>query len=603
MREKNRFLWIVTAAALLTVGGCPGTSTDDPPTAKLYFNCDVVTMNPAQPDAEAVAVRDGKIIAVGSKKDVQKAAGGNVDMIDLGGRALLPGFIDPHSHLFQTAAKLSVANLSPPPVGPVESIEKLKQVLREYKEEHKLKPGAWLFGMGYDDTAMKEGRHPTRNDLDEVSRENPIFLMHISSHFAAVNSLALEKVSITKYTVDPDGGVIRREAGSDEPNGVLEETAMMAAFAGIPAPPAAKTAKAVLNALSHYASKGITTAQEDAATGGMLSLFKRLAGKEPLPIDLVSYVLYAEADEGLSDFGDAKDYQGGYRTAGLKLVLDGSIQGYSAYLREPYHVQPREGTGTAESHCGADGAGQFLLREGTRDEGEKPARDEEGYRGYPAFDEQEAVTNWMIEAFESGWQVQAHTNGNAATDMLLAAVREALEQRPERDHRTTIIHAQTMTDEQLDDAKELGLIPSFFPGHVYYWGDRHRDIFLGPERAARIDPAKSALDRDIIFTLHHDSPVTPADMMLVVWSAVNRVTAGGAELGPEQRIPVLEALKAITINAAYQIFEDKTKGSIETGKLADLVVLSENPLTVDPMDIKDIKIVETIKEGKSVYKQ
>jgi predicted amidohydrolase YtcJ len=560
-------------------------------------------MNPAQPDAEAVAVRDGRILAVGSKRDVQKAAGKNSEMIDLDGRALLPGFVDPHSHLFMTAAKLSVANLSPPPVGPVDSIDKLKQVLREYKEEQKLRSGAWLFGMGYDDTAMEDGRHPTRNDLDDVSKDHPIMLVHISGHLAAVNSLALEKVSITKYTVDPEGGVIRREPGSDEPNGVLEETAMAAAFAGIPAPPEAKTAAAVERALMLYASKGITTAQEDAATGGMLSVFKSLAGKKPLPIDVVGYVLYADADEGLADFDRAKEYQHGYRTAGLKLVLDGSIQGYSAYLREPYHVQPGEGTGTVESHCDADGVDELLLREEARDVDTTPVRGDQPYRGYPAFDEQETVTNWMIEAFESGWQVQVHTNGNAATDMLLSAVRAALERRPQRDHRTTIIHAQTMTDEQLDDAKELGLIPSFFPGHVYYWGDRHRDIFLGPDRAARINPARSALDRGMIFTLHHDSPIIPADMMPVVSSAVNRVTAGGTVLGPEQRIPVLEALKAITINAAYQIFEDKKKGSIETGKLADLVVLSENPLTVDPMKIKDITIEETIKEGRVVYRR
>jgi predicted amidohydrolase YtcJ len=185
--------------------------------------------------------------------------------------------------------------------------------------------------------------------------------------------------------------------------------------------------------------------------------------------------------------------------------------------------------------------------------------------------------------------------------MLLEAVQKVRAEKPRPDLRTTIIHAQTMRDDQLDFAAKHGLTPSFFPIHVYFWGDRHRDLFLGPERAARIDPARSALDRGLKVTLHHDAPIAGIEMLKVVWSAVNRVTTSGELLGPAERITPFEALRAITADAAWQNFEEDRKGTLEKGKLADLVILSGDPLGVDPMTIKDIRIVQTIKEGETVY--
>jgi len=164
-----------------------------------------------------------------------------------------------------------------------------------------------------------------------------------------------------------------------------------------------------------------------------------------------------------------------------------------------------------------------------------------------------------------------------------------------------MIHAQTVREDQLDEMKELGIIPSFFGMHTYYWGDWHRDSVLGPERAARISPAASALKRGMVYTQHHDAPVALPSSMMIISSQVNRTTRSGKVLGPEQRVSVMDALKSTTINAAYQHFEEKTKGSLEPGKLADFVVLDKNPLKVDPMAIKDIQIVETIKEGVSIY--
>jgi predicted amidohydrolase YtcJ len=231
-----------------------------------------------------------------------------------------------------------------------------------------------------------------------------------------------------------------------------------------------------------------------------------------------------------------------------------------------------------------------------------PGAPRSDYRGYPAFEDQASLNALILMAVQKGWPILAHTNGDAAADQLLTAVRAALRVHPVKDHRTTIIHAQTLHEDQLDAAKRLGMLPSFFPSHVYYWGDRHRDIFLGPERSSRISPAASAVRRGLRFTLHHDAPVVPEDMLHVIWCAVNRVTREGKLLGPDQRIAAREAVKAVTSHAAWQYFEEKRKGSLEPGKLADLVILSDNPLKVKPITIKDIRVLETVKEGQTVYR-
>ncbi len=573
--------------------------------ATVFTNADIITMDPGNPRSESVAVADGKIIAVGNKDAVMKAAGAGAKVVDLGGKTLMPGFIDPHSHVFLNAIKITTANLSPVPVGPVKNMAQLQAQLTKWKKEHKVKPGGWILGMGYDDTAIAEKRHPTRQDLDKVSTENPILIVHISAHLVAMNSLGLKTVGITKDTPNPAGGVIRREAGSQEPNGVLEEHAAMMALAKLPPPPPDKAEKAIVKSLEDYTSKGVTTAQEGAVTGSQLiRLFRDMGKKGMLPIDVIGFAVYEGADKTLANFERDKKYLGRFRVAGLKLVLDGSIQGYSAYLSKPYYVQPKSQHAVGDTQCNSEDRVKSLLLPANDQGGQKDAKTKsisKGYRGYPAFEKQEDLTNWVRKAYKNGWQIEAHTNGDAATDMLLAAVKDVSQGKSVKNQRTIIVHAQTMREDQLDDAKKLGMLITFFPCHVYYWGDRHRDIFLGPKRAARINPTNSALKRGIIFTIHNDAPVVPMNSLLDVWAAVNRVTSSGKKLGPEQCIPVMEALKGITINGAYQVFEEKRKGSLETGKLADLVVLSANPLKVDPMKIKDIQVLATIKESKTVY--
>jgi len=569
---------------------------------RILFNGTIVTVDSADTVAEAVAVKDGKIVAVGAQDEVMQWRGTGTELTDLKGKTALPGFVEPHSHLSFVGVKLNVANLSPPPIGPVGSLADLKQVLLEYKESKGLKPGDWIIGMGYDDTAMTEQRHPNREDLDEVSHENPILCLHISAHLAAMNSKALEMAGIDENTPDPEGGVFRRLPGLQVPNGVAEELAMFSLFAVLPTPSEEEAVKEIEDAIAYYASHGTTTAHDAAIKSpGQLALFRKMADEGQLDIDIVGWPLFNVADQMLANFEQDRVYRGRFRLGGLKLLLDGSIQGYTAFLSQPYHVQPM-----GDEPVGRDDIGEVdqLLVQSDAPADVLPLPQAEGgdYRGYPTFESQQEITGWLKKAYAKGWSVQCHTNGDAATDMLIAAVREAEVAYPGQDRRVVIVHAQTMREDQLDAAAELGMSPTFFPGHVYYWGDRHRDIFLGSERAARVNPLRSALDRGIVFTGHHDAPVTPADMLVPIWAAVNRVTASGEVLGPEQRIPAIEAIRAATINGAYQLFEEETKGSIEVGKLADFVVLSENPLKVDPMTIKDIQVLETIKEGETIFR-
>lgn len=610
-----RFLAVAAFVLVLAAVGCAGPGADDDKAAPaagpyrlrqtIYYGGDILTMAGDEPQyAEAVVQREGKIVFVGSKDEAIQRFKGKADEIDLAGKTMLPGFIDAHSHVVQQALKFAVVNLDPYPIGDVRTISDIQRKLRQRIDETEPEPGTWVFGWGYDDTGVAEQRHPTRDDLDAVSTDHPILLMHISSHLMTANSKALEAAGITAESPDPAGGKIRRAPGSDEPTGVLEETAMAAALGAIPAPSPERAIEMLVHGLSKYAEAGITTAQEGAALPAMLRLLERGAEADVLPIDVVSYPLYAMVDEAfLSELAASRKEYGRHRMGGIKLVLDGSIQGYTAYLSEPYYVQPEGRAEVEGDRCSSDAGAQMVL--GADDdsaaiEGHSEDQVSRGYRGYASMTVDDVVT-FLRMADEAGVPVLAHTNGDAATDMLIEAVEQVRGDQPRPDLRSVIIHAQTMREDQLDAAAAQGLVPSFFPIHVEFWGDRHRDVFLGPERAARIDPARSAIDRGMKVTLHHDAPVAGINILNVVSAAVNRRTSSGKLLGPEQAITPFEALRAVTADAAWQYFEEDRKGTIEEGKLADFVILNKNPLKVEPEALWDLQVLETIKEGETVY--
>ena len=509
----------------------------------------------------SIAIKNEKIIWVGSHKNAKNIQGKH---IDFGDQAILPGFIDAHGHASYLAFATQVANLASPPVGGINTIKELQAELRKFIEESNLQPGEWVMGLGYDDSLLSEQRHPTKEDLDAVSTEHPIYLIHVSAHLGAANSLALSLANINTETKDPPGGKIRRYQNSSEPNGVFEETA------AYPLQQLAMSAYkdpigSVKSAMEIYAKNGITTAQDGASSKETIGLMQAADAQGKINLDIISYPIGQNGLLKEIDTISFGSYTGRIKIGGIKLILDGSPQGKTAYLTEPYYKPP---------HSESD-----------------------SYKGYPLIPQSE-VSKWVKEYAELKIPIMAHANGDAAADMLIEAVEQA---NMNSDHRTIMIHAQTVREDQLDQMRELKIIPSYFSTHTFYWGDWHRDSVFGEERAIRISPTKSSLDRNMPFTVHNDAPVVPPDMIRLLWSTTNRKTRSGKVLGEEQKISTYAALEAMTINAAYQHFEDDIKGTIEVGKQADLVVLSEDPLSIHPEKLLNVKVVATYSRGREIF--
>ena len=567
-RQVFALLLVPTMAVLIS---CTPRAPRDVATT-IYTGGTIVTVDDAHPTAGALAVKDGKILAVGEKDEILRLRGTATQLVDLGGRTMLPGFIDAHGHVFNVGVQAVAANLLAPPDGEVTDVASLQATLRAWAEKSPavVARTGWIIGMGYDDSQLREGRHPTRDDLDLVSKVTPVLVVHQSGHLAVLNGKGLEAFGYSADSVEPPGGTIRRRKGSREPDGLIGGMAWWPHLFSKLGKLGREDNKALtLTGVDRYAEFGFTTAQEGRATAEAVATEAALAEQGQLKLDVIAYPDIQGAAAAIGGPFLSKSYTGRFRIGGAKLTLDGSPQGKTAWLTEPYHVPP---------------AGQA-----------------KGYAGRQAMTDEEANA-FVDEAFRKGWQILVHCNGDAAADQFIRAVRVATAKHGPGDRRPVMIHAQTVREDQLDAMKELGIIPSFFGMHTYYWGDWHRDSVLGPERASRISPAASALERGIPFTQHHDAPVALPSSIMVLFSQVNRVTRSGQVLGPEQRVSALDAIKSITINAAYQSFEERTKGSLEPGKLADLVILDQNPLAVDPMAIKDIKVVETIKEGRTIYR-
>jgi len=534
----------------------------------IYLGENIVTMDPAAKDAEGVAVSGGKIIAVGGREEILQHKGPDSAVTELGDKALIPGFIDAHGHVTFQAALLSAVNLSSPPVGKVKNIDDLKNTLKAHIEANKIAKGEWIFGYGYDESLMAEGRHPIRTDLDDVSTDHPIYLLHVSGHLGSANSAALKIGNVGPDTPDPEGGVIRRMADGKTPDGVLEERAQYAVQAKLPTPTPQQALAGLAAVQKLYASYGVTTVQDGAASQPSIDLVRAANAQGLLSLDIVSYFHLRTPEQDLPPAEQFSGYDGRFKLGGVKLVLDGSPQGKTAYLTKPFHIVPA---------------------------GQKP-----DYRGYPNYptDKVNAMVNKVLS---HNVPLIAHANGDAMGDELINAVEASHAKGEKGKGRTVMIHAQTAREDQLDRMAKLRMIPSFFSSHVFFWGDYHRDSVLGPVRGARISPTKSALERGMVFTTHNDAPIVPPDMIRLLWATSHRETRSGKILGPEQRVSIHDALKSMTINAAYQNFEEDQKGSITTGKQADFVILSENPLNVEPADLLRVKVLKTVSRGKMVF--
>lgn len=561
---------LLVVFGVFALGGCK-SDTKQASKATVYYGGDILTMEGDAPEyVEAVVVRDGKIEFTGPSGEAMQVAGAGHKMVDLKGKTLLPGFIDGHAHFGNFGLQAVGAQLLAPPDATCKDIPTLIQLLKEWNTPENLALTGWIFGTGFDDSVLEEKRFPTRHDLDQVSTEHPIMITHISGHFAVVNSKGLEVLGFTAETPDPEGGIIRREGDGKTPNGVLEELAAIPYMLQALMPKDQAGADRFFNAGQDMAlSYGYTTAQEGRAMQNH-ELLAANAEAGQLKLDVVSYIDYLFVDQYMGSQWDSRDYTNHYRIGGMKVTLDGSPQGRTAWRTQPYLIPP-------------DGQGP-------------------DYAGYPAIPSDSTVQAIFEKGFQNNWQILVHGNGDAAIDQLIRTLRPNLEKYGKDDRRNTLIHGQYVREDQLDDLKDLDVVVSLFPLHTFYWGDWHKQL-IGDSLGNRISPTRTALEKGLKLTIHTDAPVALPNLMRVVWTAVERTSRSGAVIGEEERLTPYEALQAITIWSAYQHFEEGRKGSLAPGKLADLVILDQNPLKVAPDAIKDIQVVETIKDGETVFKR
>lgn len=597
------------AAAVVWLSACSG-----PPAGQaadvVYSGGDILTMAGDQPHyVEALAVKDGRIVLAGSLAEARKLTGKATQQVDLAGRTLLPGFIDAHGHIADYTLWWGKPDLSPPPVGDTRSIADIQAKLRKHLQDTNAQPGNLVIVNGYDDSLLAEKRHPTRTDLDQVSATVPLLIVHASGHLVVANTPALAMVKITKDSKDPPGGHIQRDRRTGEPNGVLEEQAGYPFFAVFPQPSQAQQIDTLEKIQQWYAGFGLTTVQDGISNPANIAMMQEADRQGRLLLDIVSYANWkelgtpaqAEANAGkvdihvpgaeLSNAGRQHGtdtlqrtpvtldestkqrlkvgvYGQHFKIGGIKIVADGSPQGKTAFVSHPYDTPP-------------PGQGK-------------------DYRAYPTLQQAE-LDEWLEVAFRHNLQVITHTNGDAAVDQLLEAVGKARAKYPDKDLRPVAIHSQLARHDQIDAMQRLGVTPSFFSAHTFFWGDWHVQSF-GSARAHAISAMHHASTLPgFRFTNHNDSPIVPPDMLMLAWTAVNRVSRSGVVIGEAERVSPYIALKAMTDHAAWQYFEEKSKGTLEAGKLADLVILDANPLKVEPMAIKDIKVRQTIKGGKTIY--
>lgn len=529
----------------------------------IYYGGPILTMEAEDDSPEAVLVSNGIIKKVGSLKEAMDAAGKNVRKYNLDGKCLMPSFIDPHGHIVMNGQMALFADLSE-----CRNFDDIRSVMENFIADNKVTSKQVAVGFGYDHNFLDEKAHPGKLVLDRADKAVPILILHVSGHFGCANSAMLELAGIDENTENPKGGRIGRIDGSNEPDGYLEEAAMMGVQAVMGKRIKPDLGKMIRGMQQAYIENGVTTVQEGAANASSMKLLKLASMLGRLKIDVVAYPLISDGGEKIvnSNKKMLNRYKKHVKIGGYKMILDGSPQGRSAWMSEPY-------LGGEEDYC-----------------------------AYPWITDEEA-DQYTLAAVNSNLQILAHCNGDAASEQFLNAYDKALlkSSNPNKDNlRPVMIHCQTVRNDQLDRMAGMNMIPSIFVGHVYYWGDVHMKNF-GPERGNHISPARDAMERGLIINFHQDAPVTKPNMMHSVWCAVNRISRNGNVIGEDQKISVYEALKAVTINAAYEYFEEDSKGSISEGKRADMVVLDKNPLETDPKNIKDIKVIETIKDGKSIF--
>lgn len=537
-----------------------------PPASRIFVNGVVRTLDARDTVGQGIALARDRIVAVGSDEDVLRHAGRGSIVVDLEGKTVLPGFIEAHGHFPASGLSAIGVNLASPPIGRIGSIAEAIPALRAKADL--LQAGEWVIGYGYDDMRLAERRHFSRDDLSRVSRDHPVFVWHVSGHTAVVNDVALARLGIGRDTPNPPGGDIHKDPVTVEPTGRLDETALNEARGQALAFSAWNGLRTTREAVTEYAAVGVTTAQAGLADEKMFRSLYWLSRLGVVPLRIVVWPDAALADRLVRGELRREDFESDtFKIGAVKLIADGSIYIYTAYLTEPYAT---------------------------------PYQGDAEYRAYPTH-ERPALAGLVRRFHEAGLQIAIHANGDAAIDDVLAALDQTQEAHARDDARHVIVHAQMTRPDQLDAMARLGVSPTFHNPHTFFFADRHWEVFLGPERTAKISPLASARARGVRFSLHNDAPVMPIDPLMAVWCAVHRRSAAGREIGPAERISTVAALRGVTIDAAWQAFEEDSRGSLEPGKLADLVILSGDPVAA-PDRIREIQVMETIVGGRTVHR-
>jgi predicted amidohydrolase YtcJ len=552
----------------------------------VYVGGDILTMRgPKAEYVECLAVNDGKIVFAGPRADGERFAGPATKVVDLGGKTLLPGFIDTHGHFVYFGKNLVDANL----FG-CTSVDDL--VTRMQKQAERTPAGGWIVGFGYQARALKEGRPPTSAELDRIAADRPVMVVDSSGHLGAANAAAFKAAGITSDTPDPTGGQFARGPDGKSLLGPMEETALNAVRAKRPPFTGELAARAITGAAEVWASHGQTTAMEAGLGLGNddIGIVLNAIDEKLLPIDLYVAAKDSALDDTLAaSYAVASQYNPGpggiveklraarpdldrryvnrVRLGGVKFWLDGSLD--TAWFTQPYTQNPPGKTGAFA-----------------------------GYRQIP----DEALDAVFDKYWPTDLQIHMHMNGDAAADQALAAIAKAVKKHGMHDHRPVFVHATWLRVDQIEKMKACGAIPSFLTAGIIPGGDAVVRLW-GPERSAGAMASRTFLRAGLPFTYSHDAPVSPVPSILALVDAgVNRLSGTGKVVGPDERVSPYDALRAVTATAAYQLKEEKTKGTLEAGKLADLVILDRNPLKVNPTAIKDIVVEETIKEGRTVFK-
>jgi hypothetical protein len=568
----RHFVQLLSLAAIVAIGFKPGTATAQESADTVYLGGPIITMAGDAPSyVEALAVADGRILFAGPRDEALAMAEDSTRVVDLDGKTLLPAFIDAHSHYINSLLVANQAKVYAPPSGPGEDVPSIIAELKRFAAERKIPEGEFIKAYGYDDSIMPDGRLLNRDDLDEAFPNNPVRVDHVSMHGTVLNSLALEAYGVSAETETPPGGVIVRKPGTQEPWGLIMETAFLPIMEQADPMTAQQEIELSRAGQMLYAEAGITTAHEGATHLPQFQTMQRAAAAGANIIDIVAYPFITDVKKVLLDLPVSEwgVYQDRFKVGGVKITLDGSPQGRTAFFTTPY------------LRGGPDG--------------------EENWTGEPTFPAD--LANTMVkEVYDLDVPLIIHTNGDAAIDMFFDAYELARDGDFSRDWNVTTIHTQFLRRDQIRKFVEYDVRPSFYTLHTFYFADTHI-ANRGVDQGSYISPMRDAIDAGLRPTNHTDFVVVPLDQMMMLWSAVNRIARSGAEVDLEQRVTPFEGLKAMTEWAAEQYGEESLKGTLEVGKLADLVILDQDPLSVDPMAIRDIKVIETIKEGNTIYPQ